>query len=193
MPAMIRASYTKLALKYLKQNQPQDWAALCARIGEERLATIRAAGPIAWLPAEHHVAVADATIDLYGLREARAAWREVMLAAFERSMLSALVSGALRVYGAKPSSLMRMTPQAWSLVWRDCGKVWMEDAGEAHAVMRFEGLPPVLAQSPGVVESFVANCDAAIAYVKCHGKVSAHRERLARGELSIDVTWMARG
>jgi hypothetical protein len=85
---------------------------------------------------------------------------------------------------------MRMTPQGWSLVWKDCGSAWMDDSTERSATMRFENLPNVLTQSPGVIESYLANCDAALAYTKCHGRVQAQRERLTQGELRIAVTWM---
>ncbi len=200
MTAQIRASYTKLALKYLKQGNAQDWDALRAQIGDAPLAEIRAAGPIAWLPATTHAAVADATIALYGAYEARVVWRDVMLAGFERSMLRPLVGGALRLYGEKPSSILRMTPQGWSLAFKDCGRAWMEDRTEdpayeqgpqadGHALICFEDLPHAISMSDGLIESFVANCDAALAYVKCRGQVNADRTSLGRGVLRIEVSW----
>ncbi len=189
MSSMIRASYTKLALRHFKQHTPEEYEKIRASVGGATLAAIRDAGALAFLPAETHAKVAAATVSTFGAREARLAWRDVMLGAFNRAMLRPLVGSALRLYGRSPSSIMRMTPQGWSLVFRDCGKSWMDAVGTHRAVMRFEGLPRVIAESEGMIESFVANCDAALSYVGYFGKAAAARDELAVGRLSIDVTW----
>jgi hypothetical protein len=190
MSAMIRASYTKLALRHFKRTRPEEFPTLAERIGSETMAEIRGASSLTWLPARLHGRVADSAASYFGAREARGMWRDVMLDAFERGMLRPLVGGALRLYGRNPSSIMRMTPQGWSLVWRECGRAWMDTVSLRHARMRFENLPPDITESPGIIDSFIANCEAAVAYLKCRGQITARREDLASGRLDIDVVWI---
>jgi hypothetical protein len=188
----IRASYGKLALRHLRDGPEEERRAVWEAAGREELSAIRGAGVFTFLPAWFHVRLADATIDALGPTRSRAFWRDVMLSAFDRRLLSPLVRGALRIYGRSPASIMRMTPQAWSLVWRDCGRVWM-DHGKAskRATMRFDGMPTELSQSAGVLQSFMANCDAAIAYLGCKGTVIPDFTKARSGVLSIDVEWTA--
>jgi hypothetical protein len=188
--AMIRASYTKLALRHFKTAEAKEYPELLSAIGPDVMAEIRNAGSLEWLPARVHAKVADSTVSHFGARASRALWRDVMMGAFERGMLRPLVGGALRLYGRNPASIMKMTPQGWSLVWRECGRAWMDSVSPRHARMRFEGLPRVIVDSPGIVDSFVANCEAAVAYLKCHGQINAHRDQLAAGRFDIDVTWV---
>jgi hypothetical protein len=87
---------------------------------------------------------------------------------------------------------MRMTPQAWSLVWRDCGRVWLEHGtASQRATLRFEAMPPELSQSAGILQSFMANCDAAVTYLGCRGTVVPDFTKARAGVLSIRVEWIA--
>lgn len=190
-PSSIRAGYTKLALKLLRQERSDTERSLVLRaIGDEKLAKIRSTGALGFLPARYHAAVADATMSSLGQRAAREFWRDVMLSSFDRALLKPIVRGAFSIYGRRPSSIMRMTPQAWSLVWRNCGRSWMDrDDAKNQAVMHFDDLPPVMCWSTGIIESFVSNCDAALEYCKKDGKVSPDYSLLKKGGFRIEVTW----
>lgn len=189
MGAGIRASYTKLGLRHFKRDHAGRWSRLVDAAGATALADVREASTLAWLPAELHAAVADAMIDAIGRVEARALWAGVITEAFENRVLSPIVSGALRLYGAVPPSIMRMTPHAWPLVFRECGRSWMEPPGASRATMSFAELPRAIVASTGILDSFLGNCDAALRYTRHAGTVVAHYEQLGESRFSIDVQW----
>lgn len=192
MAAAIRASYTKVGLRQVKRDHASKWSAVRAAIGDDVLHEIREASTLTMLPAEIHVRVCAAIVAHCGREQARAMWADVMLEAFESRVLGAFVSGALRLYGRKPCSLMRMTPHAWPLVFRDCGRSWMEPSEGNRAAMLFEGLPPVIVQSTGILDSFLANCDAAMAYVECEGTIKPGLADLRAGTFDIRIEWQPR-
>jgi hypothetical protein len=183
MGALIRASYTKVGLKSFKRAHADRLESLIEIAGREALTDLRAASALDWLPAELHGAVADAMIEVAGRSDARALWAGVLIEAFASPVLLPIVSGALRIYGKKPPSLMRMTPHAWPLFFRDCGRSWMEPSAESQATMMFEELPRA------ILDSFQANCDAAMRYTGFTGSVTARYEQLGEARFSIDVQW----
>jgi len=189
MTAQIRASYTKVGLKNFKRAYADQLEQLIEIAGRDALSDLRAASALEWLPAELHGAVADAMIEVVGRSAARALWADIMVEAFASPVLSPIVSGALRIYGKKPTSLMRMTPHAWPLFFRQCGRSWMEPSEGARATMMFEKLPRALLASTGILDSFQANCDAALRYTGFAGSVTASYEQLGDARFSIDVQW----
>ena len=108
-----------------------------------------------------------------------------MVNSFERQLLKPLVEGALRLYGRAPGSLIRRTPQAWSLVSRHGGQIRVEGDNRVE----FDGLPYELRRSGGIVDSMAGNCEAILAYLECRGVVTAHAEELVHGRFWIDVQW----
>jgi hypothetical protein len=189
MGAEIRASYTKSGLHQLRREHAQTWEPLVAAVGDGPLQEVRSASNLAWLPAELHGLISDAMIDVAGRDRARALWASVILEAFSSRMLGPIVSGALRLYGKTPSSVMRMTPHAWPLIFRECGRSWMEPIADDRATMLFTDLPRAIIASTGILDSFLGNCDAALQYTGYKGEVNASYEGLALCTFSIAVQW----
>jgi hypothetical protein len=189
MSAQIRASYTKVALKNFKRAHADRLEQLIEIAGPEALVDLRASSALEWLPAELHGAVADAMIEVVGRSDARALWAGVLIEAFTSPVLSPIVSGALRIYGKTPPSIMRMTPHAWPLFFRECGRSWMDPSDARRATMMFEELARPLVASTGILDSFQANCDAALSFTGFAGSVTANYELLGDARFSIDVQW----
>jgi hypothetical protein len=190
MTAEIRASYTKIGLRQFKRAHADRWERLVELAGAGALEDVRGASTLEWLPAELHGTVADAMIEAAGRNEARALWAAVIFDAFGNPVLSPIVSGALRLYGRLPPSIMRMTPHAWPLFFRDCGRSWMEPATESQAVMSFAELPRAIVTSTGILDSFLGNCDAALSFTHFTGSVVPCYDKLTDGCFSIDVQWL---
>lgn len=191
MGAGIRASYTKVGLRQFKRAHAQHWDQLAELIGQSAIDDVRAASSLEWLPAELHGTVADAMIEVAGRSDARALWADVLLDAFGNPVLSPIVSGALRIYGKTPASVMRMTPRAWPLFFRDCGRSWMEPPGEDRATMSFAELPRAIVESTGILDSFLGNCDAALRFTGFSGSAVASYDQIAAACFSIDVQWQS--
>ncbi len=180
----VRANYVKYAVVRIKQLPVEERDAVFKVLGSTR-DEIRAAGLLAWIPMRIYAEVVDSTRTALGSRRAREFWCDTMLSSFERQLLKPLVEGALRLYGRSPASLLRRTPQAWSLVSRHGGRIRLE--GD-HQV-RFDGLPPELRKGGGIVDSMAGNCEAILKYLSRPGSVSAHEEALRQGRIWFDVDW----
>jgi hypothetical protein len=191
MGADIRASYTKIGLRHFKHVHADHWEQLLAIVGEAARDDVRNASALEWLPAELHGTVADAMIEVAGRGPARALWADVMIEAFDNPVLAPIVRGALRIYGKAPPSVMRMTPRAWPLFFRDCGRSWMEPVGDDRATMLFAELPHAIMASTGILDSFLSNCDAALRYTGFAGSVTPSYEQISEARFSIDVQWHA--
>src|SRR2546423_4639348 len=124
--ALIRMSWAKLAVSTAKRMpEPARTKALGA-LGDLRR-EVRDAGILDWKPAEVFVSVAEAVATALGRRGGRDFWRDVLMEAFDRRLLQPLVRGALVIHGRTPRSILRMTPQAYSLSFKHCGEVSLHD------------------------------------------------------------------
>jgi hypothetical protein len=182
-----RASWSKLALKSVRRLAPAERDRVIAAIGEPTLATIRGAGVLAWLPADAHMRIADGVVEVLGETGAENFFRDLMLISFERPLIRPLLDGGLRIFGATPKSVLRMTPQAWSLVSRGCGAFSVEDGATPGSVrLRVDSVPPKVA-TLGFVAIVVGNCHAVLSRLRLEGQVARETSRLRRGSFHVDV------
>jgi hypothetical protein len=180
----IRANWTKLALKFLRQ-QPALGEPILARVNGDTLQQVRAAGVFDWLPAELHLSLAEGARVALGAEGARRFWRDLMRLSFERSLLKPLFDGGIRLFGRSPHGILRMTPQAYQLVTRACGRVRVEPGGGPGAVLlTFEDLPALL-RTHTWVEICTGNCDATLDALQVTGSVTSDFHALAQGRFTV--------
>jgi hypothetical protein len=186
--AQFRANWTKLALRQVGRLEEPHRSTTLSLVGNASLSTVRQAGVLTWLPAEHHHAVATALDQALGAEGARHFWRDLMVLSFERSLLRPLVDGGLRVFGRTPRSVLRLSPQAYSLIARQCGVLSISD-GRAPGSVRvaFDALPALL-RSRAFLELCHGNCLAVLRYLKLPGTVEPDRSGLTGGSFHLDVT-----
>jgi hypothetical protein len=182
--AAFRANWTKLALKYVKRLPPAERDAVLEVVGASRLGRVRSAGVFEWLPASIQMSLVGA-IERVLDKRAPGFWRDLMLQSFERSLLRPLIDGGLRVFGKSPLSLLRLTPQAYSLIARNCGTPTVTGGERGQPVrLRFEGLPPEL-RTTGWVGLCSGQCEAVLVYLGLQGSVTAQAGQLGDGCLVI--------
>jgi hypothetical protein len=180
-----RANWTKLTLKFLRQRSAPDRDPILTRVGGDVVARVRAAGVFEWLPASLHLSIADAVHAALGDEGSRRFWRDLMMLSFDRSLLKPLVDGGIRLFGRSPLGILRMTPQAYQLVSRDCGVVRVEPGPVAGGVrLSFEGLPAAL-RVPAWVEICAGNCEAALAALDLRGTVTTDSRALGEGRFTV--------
>jgi len=183
-----RANWSKLALKSVRRLAAPERDRVLDAIGEPTLAQIRAASALAWLPAEAHHRVALAVERELGSDGARAFFRDLMLVSFDRPLIRPLVEGGLRLFGATPKAVLRLTPQAWSLVARRCGTIAVEDgATPGGARLLVDGIPPALSTT-ALVAIVTGNCWAVLSRLRLDGDVVADLTSLRRGSFRVEVT-----
>jgi hypothetical protein len=183
--AEFRANWTKLVLKWVRQRPDRDL--VLATVGPDAIDRVHRAGVFEWLPATVHMHVTDAIREALA-GDARHFWRELMYASLSRSLLKPLLEGGLRLFGRSPHSILRMTPQAFSLIARGCGTILIS-RGEAASSTRlsFESLPPLL-RRPSWVEVCAGNCEGVLDYLALDGSVITQVGELAHGRFDVFTT-----
>jgi hypothetical protein len=180
-----RANWTKLTLKFLRDRAAPDRDPILTRVSGEVLAQVRAAGVFEWLPASLHLAIANAVHGALGQYGSRRFWRDLMVLSFDRSLLKPLVDGGIRLFGRSPLGILRMTPQAYSLISRDCGVVRVDPGpGPGSVRLTFDALPPQL-RVPAWVEVCAGNCEAALAALDLRGTVTTDASALDDGRFVV--------
>lgn len=186
---VIRSNWVKLAMSLAKRMPEPKRSQVLAMLEPMRV-EVRDAGMLEWKPAELFVSVAEAIGNALGAQSARDFWCDVMVEAFHRRFLKPLVGGALAIYGRKPSSILRMTPQAYSLSFKNCGITRLHEMEQQNSVrLQFDGLPSVLHESDAVLACFAGNCDASLGYLGMAGRVTRHDDDRERGRLHFVVEW----
>jgi hypothetical protein len=186
--AAFRANWTKLALKYVRRLPQAENEEVLAIFGAATLARVHAAGVFDWLPVAMHMSLVGAIERVLGKR-APGFWRHLMLVSFERSLLRPLVDGGLRVFGRTPLSLLRLTPQTYKLIARNCGTPTVTGGdGDEPVRLLFERLPSPL-RTTGWVGLCCGQCEAVLAYLRISGSVTAQAEQLGDGRLLVLTAW----
>jgi hypothetical protein len=168
----IRANYAKsvIASMKLRPTQPSNERdALLGRLDLRLRTAIRECGRLEWIPAADFAALATLVAEVLGRERALLFWRDNLQDSLERVLLTPLRLGAIALYGDSPSSLLRMTPQAWQLVARNCGTCRTVDAGPSAMTLHFEGLPSSLC-TPAMLLLWSGGCNACIEHMKRNGK-----------------------
>lgn len=183
---LIRASYAKTVVGGIKRRPAAEQAMLLSRIGDDLRAEIRAYGMLDWMPAVRFAALVDTVTDALGPQGAKDFWKANLLLSLERRLLSPLRLGAIAVYGNSPRSLLKMTPQAWELVSKNCGVCQTIDRPPSGIVLRFDQLPPELC-SPGLLALWSGGSESCIARMDFEGGALA--QRIKPGTVEVRVQW----
>jgi hypothetical protein len=186
-PPLVRASYGKTVIGGIKRRPEADQTKLFERIGEIRR-EVRDYGMLEWMPAERFVELVSGIHDTLGAKGAQTFWRENLLLSLERRLLSPLRLGAIAIHGNSPRSLLKMTPQAWELVTKDCGSCRVIDRSPSSVALSFEGLPAVM-RVPGMLELWAGGSESCIERMRFIGSARAAGGFSAQGAVEIISEW----
>lgn len=165
-----RASSAKDSLSGLDKHRAGLTAKVRARIPEPTLAVIDSTARTGWIPVEHDSWIPRATLAELGTDEAIRYWRNFLPIHVQSPLLNAVVGGAVRLFGPSPASILRMTPRAWKLVFRDhCRLEISSEANTAHIVMH--DVAPEVITGTGYEISFRAFFLGMLDVVKVDGDV----------------------
>jgi hypothetical protein len=118
-------------------------------------------------------------------------WRENLLLSLDRRLLTPLRLGAIAIYGDSPRSLLKMTPQAWELVSRNCGTCQTTDRPPTAITLRFESLPSVLCNA-GMYALWSGGTESCIEKMGYEGWAQADSSHARDGIVEINVEWQAK-
>jgi hypothetical protein len=188
---LVRASYAKTVIATMKQRPELQRDALLAGLDNGLRREIREQGMFDWIAASQFAALTRVVLDALGPLGAKAFWHSNLLGSLERALLSPLRLGAIAVYGNSPGSLLRMTPQAWQLVSRNCGTCQTSDQPPAGIVLRFEELPAVLC-NPAMLLLWSGGSESCIERMRFSGSAEAALDPNVAGVAEVRVVWRER-
>jgi hypothetical protein len=189
--AAIRASYAKTVVATMKQRPAEERDALLAALDPNLRREIRERSLLDWIPASQFGALVATVAEVLGPTRAKAFWRANLLGSLERTLLSPLRLGALALYGDLPSSLLRMTPQAWQLVSRHCGQCQTSDLPPSGYQLLFTGLPKALC-TPAMCLVWSGGSESCIEHLRLMGDAEQDMQQLSSGTAIIRVQWQQR-
>lgn len=190
----IRAHYSKLAIKRLRAFPEGKGAEIRDRVGAARLAEIRDAASLQWIPVETVVELCDAIIDVVGEAAAREFWTDLMRDSYDHGILKPLTVLAELTSGrSSVARLLRTAPRAWSLSTRGCGELEaVETTDERGLLLRGVELHPAVLRSRGFVCVFYGACRAMLELFKSRALLEVHAHEVeGRPQLGFSVTFEA--
>lgn len=187
---VVRASYAKTVIATMKQRPPLDRDALLDRLNGELREEIRERGALDWITAHQFAKLADVVFEALGSSRAREFWRANLLTSLERTLLTPLRLGAVALYGKNPGALLRMTPQAWQLVSRNCGLCRVTDQQDEGISLRFEALPNIF-RNAAMLALWSGGSESCLERMEFDGMVEADFDPQRRSAVDLRVTWRA--
>lgn len=170
----IRAHYSKLALKRLRAVPEGKRTEIRERVGAERLAAIRDAASLDWVPATTVVALCDAILDVLGEQAAREFWTDLMRDSYDHGILKPLTMLAGFGLGTSAvSGLLKTAPRAWSLSSQGCGTLELVD-DPGGVKLRSRDLVPEILHSRGFLCVFYGACRAMLDVLKSRAKLEIY-------------------
>lgn len=188
---LVRASYAKTVIGGIKRRSEAEQALLFEHLGVALRSEVREYGMLEWMPAERFAQLVSAIVDALGVEGAKSFWRANLLLSLERRLLSPLRLGAIAIHGNSPRSLLKMTPQAWELVCKDCGRCRVVDRASGGVSLEFEGVPREL-RVPGMLQLWAGGSESCIERMRFTGSARAEGTFSADGAVAIVVEWDAK-
>lgn len=177
-------------LAVLDEHWPTGGAQVRETLARASLEAIESASRVQWLPLEHHTQLNDRALDALGRQQFQKVWRWAMLRVVESKTLRATVTGALRLFGATPASLIKLAPRAWDLLARDAGKLTVNiDQDQANGRMTLTDFPMEHFRSGSFAEGLVGVIESFLDICETSGEVTLASNTPAVGRAVYEITW----
>jgi len=106
---------------------------------------VAAASRMSWLPVALNVRMVEALTARLGEERGIALLADCVFRQFDTPLWKSFIGAALRLLGSEPGALGNWLPEAFSLVFRGCGRFSVERSGEHALTLRIDDLPATLA------------------------------------------------
>jgi hypothetical protein len=169
-PARVRAAHTQVTLNVLLLLEPARRGAVLERLDPEVRRGLEAPSSDR-IPAEWDLALVRAQVEVLGRDAMRRVSRTAMVDSLSGPQLGALLTGALRLFGATPAGLYRWAGRAWGHVTDGCGSLRLDRTGGNEAWLVIEEMPAALAD-PDWLEAIAATMESVFDVCRVDGDVS---------------------
>lgn len=96
-----------------------------------------------WVPTAWNVQWVEAVHAVVGEQLFERFFRDLTRRDFDTSLYKSFVAGALRLFGNKPSVLVRRIPAGYSMMWKDSGELQLSREWESGCELTLAPLPEV--------------------------------------------------
>lgn len=177
-------------LAVLHKHWPEAAARLREELPADTLDPIESASRVQWIHLRHHTRLNDSALDILGRARYQQAWRRAMLLSVESKTLRATVTGALRLFGATPASLMKLAPRAWDLLAREAGKLTANmDPDRSNGRLTVTDFPVEYFRSASFAEGLVGVIESFLDICETTGEVTLTSNTPAVGRAVYEITW----
>ncbi len=181
-PAQIRAAQLKANVESLRHLEDAHEHAVREQVGPELIAEIEAASSAEWLPLELDVRISLSVVEVCGFDGAKRWAYDSTLEALGGALLRNLVRPALRLFGAKPQTVLRFAPQVLGSLLSNCGEFSVEYPDQRTSVIVGVDLPQAFSAPTYYAEGYGAVFAAACSIVDVVPSVRTVRVREGRVE-----------
>jgi hypothetical protein len=183
----VRATYLRLLLERADELVP---GAVRPCLGDAELTAIECAGPLAWLPVTTDLAVQRALADALGPERLGELLRSGLRAVWASTPIRGIVQAAVGLLGVHPGTLARLVPNAWMLLYRECGRWSVEPhaapsepaPGREQVLLRLDELPASCTEAPAWLEAVATMLHAMLILCDVEGEVELVAREARSGE-----------
>ncbi|MDQ3033619.1 MAG: hypothetical protein M3Y87_14465 [Myxococcota bacterium] len=156
----MRASHLKSNLESLADLGVEHEQAVRSAVADV-VRQIEESSRVAWLPLELDLELTDA-VDRHVGRERMKRWgREAIARSAQGPLLRPLMLG-LQAMGLTPHTALKRAPYAWTLIYRGCGDLEYQHAGEREIVLVHDRVPTAMLRSTSYLHGIAGAFDGAI-------------------------------
>jgi hypothetical protein len=186
----IRANWTRTVLDYFRSALSATiYERVYARVPERSRQSIDKASTFDWLPAEHHMAIADALSAILGNDDAETQWRRMTGTSFDKPIFRPLFQGALSLFSASPITMARVLPAGWGLIAADAGVFTIEPGSTDHGVVCWSNIPRPILACPAFLAAWRGGLHA---FIDVLGRAGEVRMDESKAESDRTVTYSLR-
>ena len=158
-----------------------------AAMKPETLEELESASRVGWLPLRVDVELTECFFEVAGEERALQILRDNMANTLDSMVLKPLLDGAFGIFGRSPAKILKWSPKAWYLLYRNCGQLVLAKSDDRSAVLEGTDLPPELVASANYMKGVAA---ALLGFFDVLG-IDAECElgKLGQGRATFSLTW----
>jgi len=161
-------------------------------LGAAYVDAIDARSRLAWMPLEEDARFNEVVLNHHSVDGVVRMVKDATLRNFEGKLFGPMVQGAVRLFGRDPGRYLTWMPKGWSNVYRNAGRVVVDNDSERREVnVEFHDLPLAFF-TPGYPEGFIGAFGAFFVITGTDGEFELTRRDVDDGVLQYVGRWSPR-
>ena len=185
----IFAGFVRSTLDTIDRVDANLGARVRASLKPETRHALEVASAVSYVPVEIDVEVTERLFDAAGTTRACEVLRENLSISLETPLLSALVSGALRLFGRVPARVLGWASKMWSQIYRDAGTMEWVAEGSGAGRLELRDLPSCAVASRPYLIGIAAAMNAGLEMIGVEGDVQLESVDVAARSVTLRVAW----